>query len=240
MLKKILPLLVLFPALGAAAADDGGLTLYLAQSGTPGILAFFLRPDLPPDPLFRPPLHIAAGGAEDSDTVLRQVRRAEIRRALPNRLPPPHAPDVAIAELEPDAVVERARDLGGPAVLVVTDPGLIERREALARELPDHRVMPGVRTGWVGYDARFDPGSLEVYAWDWCDPCRSSGPFDDSFAVCGLCSEVLGPVPPSLIWHDRLGRPCSREAEVEWLTGEELVPRRELWYMLRGRDAEGR
>jgi len=238
MPKKILPLLFLLPAL--AAADDGGLTLCLVPSGTPGILAFILRPDLPSDPLFRPPFYIAAGGDEESDTVLRQVRRAEIRRALPNRLPPPHAPDVAIAESQPGAVVERVRALGGPAVLVVTDAGLADAREALARELPGVRVMPGVRAGWVGLDARYDTGSLEIYSWEWCDPCRSSGPFDDSFSACGLCSGELGPVLPRLVWRDRLGRLRSREATVEWLTDEELAPQRELWYMLRGRDAEGR
>ncbi|HUT97803.1 MAG TPA: hypothetical protein VM054_01850 [bacterium] len=241
MLKKILPLVFLFPALGPAAADDGGLTLCIAPSGTPGIVAFFLRPDLPPDPLFRPPFYVAAGGIEESETVLRQVYRAEIRRGLPNRLPPPHAPDVAFGEVEPGALVERVKALGdGPAVLVVTDPGLADRREALARELPGLRVIPGVHAGWVGFDARYDPGSLEIYSWEWCDPCRSSGPFDDSFSVCGLCSEELGPVLPRLVWRDRLGRPHSREAVVERLTGEELVPKRELWYMLRGRDAEGR
>ncbi|OGD79386.1 MAG: hypothetical protein A2Y64_08965 [Candidatus Coatesbacteria bacterium RBG_13_66_14] len=238
MPKKILPLLLLLPAL--ASADEGGLTLCVVPTGTPGILAFFLRHDLPPDPLFRPPCYIAAGGLEESETVLRQIFRAEIRRNLPNRLPLPHAPDVAIGEVEPGAVVERVRALGGPAVLIVTDPGLDNRRETLALELPGVRVMPGVRAGWVGYDARYDPGSLEVYAWEWCDPCRSSGPFGDSFSACGLCSGELGPVPPRLVWRDRLGRPRSLEATVEWLTGEELAPQRELWYMLRGRDAEGR
>jgi hypothetical protein len=238
MPKKILPLLFLLPALAAAA--DGGLTLCLVPSGTPGVLAFFLRPDLPPDPLFRPPFYIAAGGAEESGTVLRQVQRAEIRRALPNRLPPPHAPDVAISESKPDAVAERVRALGSPAVLVVTSADLADARELLARELPGVRVTPGIHAGWVGLDARYDPGSLAIYAWEWCDPCRSSGPFDDSYAVCGLCSEVLGPVLPRLVWRDRLGRLHSQEAMVEWLTDEELVPQRGLWYMLRGRDAEGR
>jgi hypothetical protein len=240
MLKKILPLVFLLPALGSAQTD-GGLILYLAPTGTPGLLAFCLRPDLPPDPLFRPPFYVAAGGIEESETVLRQVYRAEIRRGLPNRLPPPHAPDIALGESEPDAVLEHIRALGdGPAVLVLTDPGLADRREMLARELPGCRVMPGVRTGWVGFDARYDPGGLAIYSWEWCDPCRSSGPFDDSFAVCGLCAEEPGSVPPRLVWRDRLGRPHSREATVERLTGEELVPIRELWYMLRGRDAEGR
>ncbi|MCX7021276.1 MAG: hypothetical protein NTW26_03175 [bacterium] len=241
MLRIILPLLLLSPALGSTAADDGGLTLYLAPSGTPGILAFFLRPDLPPDPLFRPPFHIAAGGTEQSETVLRQVYRAEIQRGLPNRLPLPHAPDVALGEVEPDALVEQVKALGGgPAVLVVTDPGLTEWWEILAGELPGHRVMPGIRADWVGFDARYDPGSLEIFSWGWCDPCRSSGPFDDSFAVCGLCSAELGPVPPRLYWRDRLGRPRSREATVEWLAVDELVPQSELWYVLRGLDAEGR
>jgi len=240
MLKKILPLVFLLPALGSAQTD-GGLILYLAPTGTPGLVAFCLRPDLPPDPLFRPPFYVAAGGAGESETALQRLFLGEIRQNLPNRLPPPHAPDVALAESEPDAVVERIRALGGgPAVLVLTDPGLADRRETLTRELPGIRVMPGVRTGWVGFDARYDPGSLAVYSWEWCDPCRSSGPFDDSFAVCGLCAEELGSVPPRLVWHNRLGRPHSREATVEWLTEGTLVPVRELWYMLRGRDAEGR
>ncbi len=238
MPKKILPLLLLLPAL--AAADDGGLTLCLVPTGTPGVLAFFMRPDLPPDPLFRPPFYVAAGGAEESGAVLRQVQRAEIHRTLPNRLPPPHAPDVAIAETEPGAVVERVRALGSPAVLVVTSTGLADARETLARELPGVRVMPGVHAGWVGLDARYDPGSLEIYAWEWCDPCRSSGPFGDSFSVCGLCAEELGPVPPRIVWRDRLGCLLSQEATVERLTDEELAPQRELWYMLPGRDAEGR
>jgi hypothetical protein len=237
MSRKTLPVLLLVSALGSPAAGDG-LTLYLAPSGTPGVLAFFLRPDLPPDPLFRPPFHVAAGGMEEGETVLRRIFWDEVTESLPNRLPLPHPPDAALDGTEPDAVVERARGLGGPAVLVV-GADLAEGWEALVRALPDHRVTPAVRGGWVGYDARYDPGSLEVYAWEWCDPCRSAGPFGDSLAVCGLCSGEPGPVPPRLVWRDRLGRPQSREAGIEWLTDEELVPERELWYMLRGRDAEG-
>ncbi len=238
MLRRALRLLPFLLVLGPASVAEDGLTLYLAPTATPGVSAFCLYPRLPVDPLFRPPFYLIGCGTEVGETRLRELFLSEIRRGLPNKLPPPHPPDVVIEGAELGEIVAEVRGLGGgPAVLVVMD---LHRRDRFTDELPHHRAATGFSTGWVGWDARYDPGSLEIYGWEWCDPCHSSGPFDNSLVVCGFCSDEIGPVLPRLVWRDRLGRLHSQEARLRSLASEEVTPNRELWYLLGGRSAEGR
>jgi hypothetical protein len=240
VLRRVLHLLVLLPALASAGDAEGELVLYLVPSGTPGVSAFCLRPDLPVNPLFRPPFHIVGCGAEFGGRLLHGLFLREVGRGLPNKLPPPHAPDAAFGDTDLDAVVDRLRDPGGPAVLVVMDPHLRARLDRLAAELPRHRAALGFGTGWVGWDARYDPGGLEVYSWEWCDRCHGSGPFDNSLVVCGFCAEEIGGMLPRLVWRDRLGRLHSQEAVVRSLATGEVTPNRALWYLPGGHAAEGR
>ncbi len=238
MLGKALYILPLLLTLSRASAAEDGLILYIAPTATPDVSAFCLYPSLPLDPLFRPPFHLVGCGAEVGETRLRGLFLSEIRRGLPNKLPPPHPPDVVVEGTEFGDVVAEVRDLGkSPAILVVID---LRLRARFTDVLPHHRAALGFSAGWVGWDARYDLGSLEIYGWEWSDPCHSSGPFDNSLVVSGFCSDEIGSVLPRLIWRDRLGRLHSQEARLQSLASEDVTPNRELWYLLGGRSAEER
>lgn len=189
-----------------------GVRLELEPGETERLVVFQLSADLVPAALYRPPILLCGFEPAPAAEVLEQLARLEAA-VLPNRRVLPHPADGVIGEGELGAYA-------GLHARLILGPGF----DGTQPHNPLLEVLEPPRQGWddlaardllaVGYDLRWDPGSLEPTAWNVAVPPSLDAP---AGVIVGACLHDEPEVAPTLVFRSPDGglRRCGVDGEVD-------------------------
>lgn len=189
-----------------------GVELEVSVAEGDAATVFRLSAELFPAALYRPPILLCGFEPARAAEILERLACLEAA-VLPNRRVPPHPADGVIGEGE-------LGEYAGPHARLVAGPayrGTIPKASRL-------EVLQPPLTGWaglqaldllaVGYDLRWDPGSLEPTAWTAAVPPSLDAP---AGVIVGTCQHDEPEVAPALVLRSPDGglRRCGVDGEID-------------------------